>query len=259
MTQAAQRAVGVGKGLRIVLRRLLPRPRPPLTIFLHIPKTGGISLRSLLLREHAPARTFRILNPVDDAAALRALPNDARSRLTLVEGHLYYGIHECLRAGGQYITILRDPIERTLSWYSYISTRAWHPLFEQTRHGLMSLADCCRSRLSVELDNFMTRALSHERFIDVPFGKVTREMFDEAAKHLSSMVVMTTETLDADVGAYQRLAGIRRRSAPHLNRTRDRLQRAAVSHADANLIESHNEYDRELFELARRSHVALQA
>src|SRR5690349_20650120 len=88
-------------------------------IFLHIPKTAGISLRQVLIN-NTPGPAFRIIHPISDVERLAALPESERAALELVDGHLYYGIHSLLPRPCRYMTMLRDPVEQVLSLYSFI-------------------------------------------------------------------------------------------------------------------------------------------
>jgi hypothetical protein len=229
-----------------------PPPHPGYTlVFLHVPKTAGLSLREVLLERNGDRPAFRIITPVRDSERLRALPHAEREALALVEGHLYYGIHELLPRPCVYVTMLRDPVERVLSYYSFV--REWEPhhLHAAITEGNLSLAECIRRGLTVELDNFMVRCLTSLENFEMPFGHVTRSHLEQAKAHLDSFAVVgITEQFDRSLQALCGRFGWPRVSAPRLNATSGRLRRDDLSARDLDLVHEHNRLDAELYRYA---------
>lgn len=239
-----------------VLDRL--RRHPPYTVvFVHIPKTAGSSLREVLLRQYPPrrGRTFWIVDPVKDSAWLASLPEEERARLSLVEGHMYYGVHELLPRPCVYLTMLRDPMERVLSYYSHIRSREDHFLYEAARE--LTLGACIERGLTVELDNFMVRALSSLRHANVPVGGVTREMLEEAKAHLDGMYLGLTERFEESLAwfaarlGWRGLGGWRGAATARANITAARVRREDLSRSDVEMVEGANAYDTELYAYGR--------
>jgi hypothetical protein len=228
-------------------------PQSPTLIFLHIPKTGGISLRDTLLASCVPDRVFRILHPIDDQNALAALPSSERAAFQMVEGHMYYGVHELIPRPCAYLTILREPLARIRSFYSYVRRNDWHHLHARIHQESLSLADSFRVGLTVELDNFMTRALTGLHNIHVPFGGVTEAMFHEARAHLDSCAVVgTTDRMPLLYAMLSRVLGLVAGTPPHLNGSTPEQLGAAADDELRALILRHNRFDQLLYEHARR-------
>ncbi|MBI3154317.1 MAG: sulfotransferase family 2 domain-containing protein [Burkholderiales bacterium] len=96
-------------------------------IFLHIPKSAGTTFRHHIEHNFAPEEIVALYR-ADDArlrredvfARLQSLPDEQRRRLRVIYGHeVYHGIHELFDRPCRYVTFLRDPIDKTISFYNY--------------------------------------------------------------------------------------------------------------------------------------------
>ncbi len=94
-------------------------------VFLHVPKTAGTSFTAVL---DARFREEEIC-PAYYWKELFAIPRERLQAYRLVRGHFEYAVTELLR-DVRIITMLRDPVARTVSHYRYMATLAHHPLRE---------------------------------------------------------------------------------------------------------------------------------
>lgn len=120
----------------------------PVRLFLHIPKTGGSTLKSCL--STSLRQTLDVEASSEEAEAMGRLarfykhgifyyptgfyldpsPCDAiyygrqlgAESLRAVIGHFSYGLHNHINRSCQYLTFLRDPVERVLSLYFHQKT-----------------------------------------------------------------------------------------------------------------------------------------
>jgi hypothetical protein len=97
-------------------------------IFLHIPKNAGTSMRQVFARQYSgkPVYTFGSEH-VRELEQFRALSQAKRDAYQGIMGHIQYGIHQYWSDPATYITLLRDPVERTISSYYYIQHNPNHP------------------------------------------------------------------------------------------------------------------------------------
>lgn len=217
--------------------------------FLHIPKTGGQSLRHTLLRAAGPRRSEWLDGP-GDVQRLAALSVEVRRSLAYVDGHVYFGLHQVLPRPCLYATLLRHPVDRVASLYDYVRSSDWHHLYPAIHEQDLSLIDCLRRGLTVELDNFMTRTLAGHEYAGVPFGGVTGAMLDLARSHLESCALVgTTERLAESYSLLPAALGVRAGPPPHLNPS-PLAHRHRPSPEAAHAILERNRYDLDLFERA---------
>jgi hypothetical protein len=103
----------------------------PQLVFVHIPKTAGLSLHSALEKIYGKEQTMRVGNE-DELQQLRKLPEQVIDKAFL-SGHFFYGdIKNRTQPDAVLMSILRDPVKRILSNYNYITNWEAHPLHKQT-------------------------------------------------------------------------------------------------------------------------------
>jgi hypothetical protein len=129
-------------------------------IFLHIPKTAGTTLNRIIEWQYNPVSIFTV-DPMGIRATVerfKTFSEKRRSRLRVVRGHLFYGIHEFLPQGGTYITMLRDPVARVISTYFFLLRRPLDPLHQRFKTERLGLEDLIR--LTPNRQNLQCRFIS---------------------------------------------------------------------------------------------------
>ena len=97
----------------------------PVLIFLHVPKTGGSYIRTILnywcISTHKCCFIPTKEIPYKAALKVRSMNQSERDRIDVIFGHFPFGIHRVLQLQRpiQYFTILRDPIRQTVSAFHY--------------------------------------------------------------------------------------------------------------------------------------------
>ena len=113
-------------------------------LHMHIPKSGGTSLLSLLNNNYK----VHHLETGGGWKSYRYNPDYG-----CISAHMPYGLHQQIPEQCQYITFVRNPLERQVSFYNYVKSRGMKNKWYQ-RIGDMSLESFLLSDL---LDNEMTR------------------------------------------------------------------------------------------------------
>lgn len=123
-----------------------PAPPPllddPRILYVHIPKTAGTSVYTALKWWATAARSIRFTNGGEDLEPYLALPAETIANARVIGGHLWYP--DFLRrdlAGFSAVTLVRDPVARALSAYTFIREEPTHPWRDQV--------------LAMDLDGFL--------------------------------------------------------------------------------------------------------
>ena len=98
-----------------------------LVIFMHVPKTAGTSLRHIVQSQFQPNHVFEFYNLKTQPPKVRKgiekynnLTEARKKSIKFVSGHVGFGLHEFLSRPCTYITVLRDPVERVISYYYFL-------------------------------------------------------------------------------------------------------------------------------------------
>lgn len=220
-------------------------------IFLHLPKTGGITLSHILWRQYRSAEIYPFIRQEKYPAVL-ALPQSERDKYRLFQGHIPYGLHEYLSRPSVYMTQLREPIQTALSSYFYFELGyrqdilkekiEWtQPTLDQLRYGTMRLS----------FNNMQTRYVAGA--LATNLGEMTREMLALAkARLITFAVVGLMEQFDASVVL---MAKALQWNAPYYVASNVRRQRPRTMDLAPDVREwltEQNQLDTELYEHAKQ-------
>lgn len=131
-------------------------------VFLHIPKTAGSSLSHVIHRQFNQESIFfiRDLIPKQSFEKWNALTSEGKNKYLCISGHVPFGLHEYNNRNVVYTSMLRDPLERIISFYYYILRDKKHYLHKTILSKNMSLLEFVDSELTSELCNDQTRYIS---------------------------------------------------------------------------------------------------
>jgi hypothetical protein len=125
-----------------------------------VPKTGGSTLRSLVVRFH-PDTTLIYKGELALGSPNIGFMDRFRSapRPPVVMGHFSYGVHRLLGVPPRYATILRHPVGRIVSLYRSQMADFDSPIAERLRAG-MSLREYVASGITEMTNNHMCRMVA---------------------------------------------------------------------------------------------------
>lgn len=240
------------------------------TVFLHIPKTAGTSVR-ILFEHNCPRRRLLRVYPEHlpnwsiTQAELASLPAAQLAGIEVVFGHFPFGIHRHLPRPGRYVTVLRDPVERVVSHYYHHVRRvaagraADVPIDRAVADGL-TLASFARgeipgfdtARAVPPSRNLMTRLLS-DHYPRGSGGPDDPGLLEEAERNLAQhfLLVGLTENLPGFLKLLCRQ--LRWQEPGEISRALANPGRPAVDSLDPEIVQiirEHNRLDLALYEHA---------
>ncbi|NIF92741.1 sulfotransferase family 2 domain-containing protein [Burkholderia sp. Cy-637] len=154
--------------------------------FVHIPRTAGTAFGEHLDQLHAGARIAKFYvddeHPVVNGRidAYRALDEADKASYAMLRGHFPYGFDDS-EHGSRYVTLLREPVSRLVSYYFYALKEPLNYLHAYLFQRRIGLERFLASEASIDLDNAQVRAVSGAHF-DSPRARVGPEHL-EMAKH----------------------------------------------------------------------------
>jgi len=220
-------------------------------VFLHIPKTAGTTLNSVLDKNFDPDRVLDVYTR-EQQAALGELTYEELEGYDLIRGHLFVYDYAQLLDGPvrfKVFTFLRDPIERVVSEYSFLKNWPKSQLYDYLNRNNVSLAqyvssqegvlrqrgcNCMVNSLSgsgaANLDEGLELAWHHVKDRFMAFGILER--FDES-------LLLLRRAMDLQSTFYVR------------QNVRSANEGLTVTPAEYELICEHNRYDLLLYERAQ--------
>ena len=157
-----------------------------LFIHLHIPKTGGTTLRDIIQRQYRAKKILMIPKLEESENILKEISTSQINQLKLIQGHLKYGIHNHFHRSTKYFAIIRDPINRVLSTYYYVLSQKNNPQNLSTSNNQMTIYDFVQSGVNPFLINGQTQLISGKTGnIDNPIIE-SEELFSLAKENIEN-------------------------------------------------------------------------
>jgi hypothetical protein len=214
----------------------------PLVIFMHIPKTGGITLRNILDQQYRSEHILRL--PQKNKLVNLQKKGANIKELQCVYGHHRFGVHEYFQQPFTYITMLRHPVERIISTYYFILQNERNRMHQKVKP--LTFEQFVRSTdpdLQVPLTNHQTRYLSGER----------KPNLNKALQHMDAhfSVVGITELYNESLFIMKKKLGWDHISYQKKNVTKKRKRQTDIGLDTIEIIKRKNPLDLHLYETAK--------
>ena len=220
-------------------------------IFLHLPKAAGTTLRDVFSRQYKTDEIYEL----DGAEFIKAqedfkqLDRDRKAQIKILMGHMYFGLHEYLPQPATYVTMLRNPIERVVSYYHFVKKLSSHPDYELIKAQNISIEDYCQMGRE-NMRNGQTRFLSGTKESEA----CSPQMLERAKTHLQEhfSVVGIQEKFDESLLLLKDRLGWKKTPFYYQRNTNraSSYNRAEISPSTLSAIAKYNELDLELYEYA---------
>ncbi|MGM0876126.1 MAG: sulfotransferase family 2 domain-containing protein [Bacillota bacterium] len=206
-----------------------------LLIFMHIPKTGGVTLANILEKHSSKYVTYNYKQGGGLLPQGVCLLKDQLKTADALGGHFFFGAHRYLSRPCTYITMLRNPIERVISEYYFIRRRPQNPIHNQVNK--MSLEEYVDSNLAP--GNYQTIFACGDQVPNL----------NNAIENLNQFfsVVGITELFDQTIHLMQKQFGWKNVGYSKMNATANRPTEDQIPKEVLKKIKSKNELDFELY------------
>jgi hypothetical protein len=251
---------------------------PPVLIFFHIPKTGGITMK-IIVRNCLPDEHFDCdLSHPDTALWVRStariaekfhqLPEEKQRAVRCMVGdHVSMDVAGIFGRPSKFFTVVREPVDRVISNFFFSRTKRELPSHRFIRD--MTLEEYLDSGIGLDHDNHQVRMLSGCPKLDAPWDPkgrristppVERRHLDMAKRNIEERFIVAApmEKFTALVWFLKRLYvwPIHRVFFQILNETPKRPRLDAISETTRKRLETLNQYDIELYEWVKERFAA---
>jgi hypothetical protein len=222
-------------------------------IFLHIPRTAGTTLNRIIDRHYRKDFIYTLW--IDGSLdVFKELNSTRRSEIRVLRGHAGFGLHKFVPGTAAYFTILRNPIERAISYYYFIRRTPHHYCYDLATSDDMDLKGFLESKADPMADNAQTRLIAGlETGQEIGFGECTEELLEAAKRNLREniSVVGLTEEFDTTLLLLRKAFGWQRLFYARQNVSVNRPPKRALSQATLHAITDTNTLDLKLYQYAQ--------
>ncbi len=217
-------------------------------LFLHIPRTGGTTLRDIVINQYTSKNVLEVKR-FKDVVEFNEKPEIYHGKQVVI-GHFQYGIHHYLNSEPSYITFLRDPIKRVISTYTYARGNKKHKdhLFAENN----SIDHYIMSGRNHMINNGITKLIAGEWDNEsIEYGSNPAWLLEKAQKHLDEhfLLVGITEHFNSSIVILSELLKWKIPYYSLANRSKRKRMGIPMNQTTHNNIKELNHLDFKLYEL----------
>jgi hypothetical protein len=265
ITQAAKQSAESGNAASSASDR---PPAPDILIHLHVAKTGGTSLSSMVKHGFGSNEVFEwTRHGVELYTGLGVVPRECcqqhlrafgLDRIRYISGHVPFGVHRLFDRPAKYITVLRHPVERVISLFHFLM-QINVPFLKDGR--LLSFEEYVERRCDINLNDYQVRVVSGCSGLDAEISKpgelisgapVERSHLNQAKRNIDEqfLSIAPVEQMTELGLLIRRIYGwpMRRLQNEYKNPTKDRPRLREIPPRLIKIIEECNSHDIELYE-----------
>ncbi|HEX3505305.1 MAG TPA: sulfotransferase family 2 domain-containing protein [Xanthobacteraceae bacterium] len=241
---------------------------PDLLIHLHIAKTGGTTLSSMVKHAFGPREIFETISKdgqvyggldlLTYASCEQILRNCDVARIRYFTGHVPMGVDRIFGRPAKYIAVVRHPVERLLSYF-YFRIQGGDPYLKDGKP--VTFEDYVESGGDIIFNNYQVRVISGSPDLDAPAGPrgalvagapVEAHHLAMAKRNVEErfLSIAPLEQITELALLLRRIYGwpMRRLQTEYKNPTRERPRAPNISPRLLRIIEERNAHDIELHE-----------
>lgn len=228
------------------------KEQPVPFLFMHIPKTGGITFHSILRNQYKDVKRYT-MTIKKDVLRWNSLGKEEKDQFNVVKGHFWWQGTQFHPRGGIYFTFLREPVNRFISHYHHVHYHKQGKASKVFGKKDFSIKELIESGQFLNFDNCMVRYLSGTLgkewdTINEDDLKLAISNFDEHFQHFGIV-----ERYDESLLLLQKELGW---ASPYYVRLNERRTgKSGQTHLDnesTKLIEHFTRYDKLLWEHGKR-------
>lgn len=228
-------------------------------IFIHIRKTAGTTLRRIIQHQFQPNNVFefyRLLGRPPYGIHKRInefnkLSDKQKNAIEFVGGHVGFGLHELFVRPCTYITVLRNPVDRVISYY-YALLRNKNDFVKNKTLEDFIQSEVSQNNMTCHLSGLTLKSQLGDASIDLECGRSSNKTLELAKNNLKDhfkvfcilerfdeSLILLNKTLDWEIPLYKKN-----------NVAKNRPAIKTLSKETLTMIENFNELDIQLYKYA---------
>jgi len=233
-------------------------------IFFHLPKAGGTTLNSIIYKNIDPNNIWKYCE-YEHERELKGIGEALKeNRIECITGHMAFGLHE-LTPNFKYITLLREPTGRVLSYYNHFKRVPMacknmfvgiEREFDKNEAQNWTIEELLDSRISCQIHNGYVRFFAGRNGLPISLHekeRLTKEDLDKAKSNLEKYfsVVAITEEYNKSLLLLKKYAGIKDIFYVKKNQAPKKMKAKPLPESTVDYIKQNNQLDIEFYAFAK--------